>query len=226
MQELIKVTERKGQKLVDARELHSFLEVKSEFRNWIKNRISDYSFAENKDFVAFGKNLPNGGKSKEYALTLDMAKELSMVERTDKGREARQYFIAIEKKYTQLVEDPRYQIAEKLKTFIVEMGSANKAAAFMQGVSSATLSHMVNEKWAKISDDMWQRVELGIDKWKRVRYTMPETYKEVFEPLLLGNDLAHTKEKLMKVLLRTRDKEEKAVLLSLYNSLDEMERQM
>lgn len=83
---------------VNARELHEFLEVKSEFRNWIKNRIADFGFVENQDFVTFGKNLPGGGKQNDYHLTLDMAKELSMVEHNDKGKQARLYFIECERR--------------------------------------------------------------------------------------------------------------------------------
>ena len=85
---------------VDARELHNFLGVKSDFRNWIKNRINDFGFVENQDFLSFGKNLPkpNGGRpSTEYYLSIGMAKELCMVERTEKGKEARLYFIECEK---------------------------------------------------------------------------------------------------------------------------------
>lgn len=87
---------------VDARELHKFLEVKSEFRNWIKNRIKDYGFQLNQDFISVGKNLPNGGRSIEYFITLDMAKELSMVERNEKGKDARKYFIECERKLKDL----------------------------------------------------------------------------------------------------------------------------
>lgn len=83
---------------VDARILHTFLGVKSEFRNWIKNRIRDFGFVENEDFGTFGKNLPNGGRSVEYVITIGMAKELSMVERTPKGKEARLYFIECERR--------------------------------------------------------------------------------------------------------------------------------
>ena len=49
MTELIKITEQNGQKLVDARELHGVLQVKSDFNNWMKNRIKDYGFVENQD---------------------------------------------------------------------------------------------------------------------------------------------------------------------------------
>lgn len=99
--ELIKITEQNGQRAVSARELHQFLEVKSDFNNWIKNRISDFGFIENEDFVVFVKNYENsnGGRPlKEYAISIDMAKELSMVERNEKGKLARLYFIEMEKK--------------------------------------------------------------------------------------------------------------------------------
>ena len=82
---------------VDARVLHAFLEVQSDFRNWIKNRIDRYGFVENQDFVTVGKNLPGGGKQNDYHVTLDMAKELAMVERNAKGKQARQYFIECER---------------------------------------------------------------------------------------------------------------------------------
>lgn len=86
---------------VNARDLHAFLGVGKVFRAWIQERIVLFGFIENQDFVVsseIGRNPKGGRPSKEYRLTLDMAKELSMVERTAKGREARKYFIACEKK--------------------------------------------------------------------------------------------------------------------------------
>lgn len=89
------------QLLVNARDLHAFLEVGRDFSNWIKARIFDYDFMENQDFVVFAKigENPNGGRpSTDYHLTLDMAKELAMVERSEKGKQARRYFIDCEKR--------------------------------------------------------------------------------------------------------------------------------
>ena len=87
---------------VNARELHSFLESRRDFSTWIKTRIADYDFVENQDFVRFPqKGEANNATLIEYALTLDMAKELSMVERNEKGKQARKYFIECEKKLTQ-----------------------------------------------------------------------------------------------------------------------------
>ena len=89
---------------VSARELHTFLEVQTRFNDWISTRISEYDFIENKDFVSFTENSvkPKKGRpSQEYYITLDMAKELAMVERTDKGKLARKYFIECEKRLKQ-----------------------------------------------------------------------------------------------------------------------------
>ncbi|WP_375627571.1 MULTISPECIES: antA/AntB antirepressor family protein [unclassified Bartonella] len=86
---------------VNARELHTFLEVNIRFNDWISRRIEEYSFQKNQDFVSFTQKRvkPKGGRpSTEYHITLDMAKELSMVERNEKGRQARRYFIECEKK--------------------------------------------------------------------------------------------------------------------------------
>jgi anti-repressor protein len=81
---------------VNARELHAFLESGQEFRHWIKARIEQYEFAENQDFTT-SENFIRGGKAIDYHLTIDMAKELAMVERNVKGKEARQYFIECER---------------------------------------------------------------------------------------------------------------------------------
>lgn len=102
MNEIMKVTESNGKQLIDARELHQFLEVNSKFADWIKNRIVKYEFIEGEDFVCISKSLekPQGGRpSDEYALTIEMAKELAMVENNAKGSMARKYFIEVEQKY-------------------------------------------------------------------------------------------------------------------------------
>lgn len=100
MEEIIKITEHNGKRAVNARELHQFLERKYQFANWIQERITKYGFVENQDYEVFKENLKNsnGGRPQtEYALSVDMAKELSMVENNEKGRLARKYFIECEK---------------------------------------------------------------------------------------------------------------------------------
>lgn len=82
---------------VNARQLHSFLESGQEFRHWIKDRIAQYDFMEHSDFETSEKII-RGGRATEYQISVSMAKELAMVERTAKGKEARQYFIECERR--------------------------------------------------------------------------------------------------------------------------------
>lgn len=85
--------------LVDARLLHQKLQVGKDFSTWITNRINEFGFKENQDFYPnLGKTSFWGGRpKKDYHLTLDMAKELAMLERNEVGRAIRRYFIAKEK---------------------------------------------------------------------------------------------------------------------------------
>lgn len=78
---------------IDARKLHEFLEVKSKFATWIQNRIQKYKFKENIDFISVSIFLENGGRTIEYHLSTNMAKQLTMVENNKKGEQARDYFI-------------------------------------------------------------------------------------------------------------------------------------
>jgi len=95
--QLITITQRTvgaGQvQTVNARELHAFLEVGKDFSTWLKSRIDQYDFVKEVDFVEVfpktGENSAAGRPAKEYALTLGMAKELSMVERNARGKQAR-----------------------------------------------------------------------------------------------------------------------------------------
>lgn len=80
---------------VSGRELHDFLEVKSKYADWFKN-MSAYGFTESIDYVSLSKNLENGGRSIDHQLTIPMAKELCMIQRNERGKQARQYFLAIE----------------------------------------------------------------------------------------------------------------------------------
>ena len=108
--ELIRVTtDENGNQLVSARELHEFLKIKERFNSWF-NRMLQFDFTENEDFTSVKTfTLVNNGASRElddYALTLNCAKEISMVQRSDKGKLARQYFIACEKKLKEVIQKP------------------------------------------------------------------------------------------------------------------------
>lgn len=81
--------------LVDARLLHSFLEVESHFKDWIARRIEEYGFVDGKDFCSF-LSKTKGRSTKNYNLSIEMAKELGMIERSEKGSQIRRYFLEME----------------------------------------------------------------------------------------------------------------------------------
>ena len=132
MQELIKITEKEGQQLVSARELHEFLEINSNFTTWF-NRMVDYGFNLGSDFIEVWHDSKNGnvtekeirsmnanqrsreGISKDYAITIDMAKEISMIQRSEKGKQARQYFINCEKKLKEVAQDQYKELSPELQ---------------------------------------------------------------------------------------------------------------
>ncbi|HEF9728331.1 TPA: antA/AntB antirepressor family protein [Campylobacter coli] len=95
---------------VNARDLHEFLNSGQDYSEWIKNRINKYSFTENQDYIielVYTKGRPR----KEYYITLDMAKELCMVENNEKGRQARRYFIECEKRLKNLEAEQMQKLA-------------------------------------------------------------------------------------------------------------------
>ncbi|UAW07765.1 oxidoreductase [Psychrobacillus phage PVJ1] len=134
-----------GEIIVSGRELHEFLEVQTPYPKWFE-RMKEYGFAENIDFIVTDIFVPNsnGGRrnQRDHHIKLDMAKEIAMIQRTEKGKEARQYFLQVEKAWnspemiikramdfqqqkialleTQIQEDKRYTDFGK----VVEMSEA------------------------------------------------------------------------------------------------------
>lgn len=112
MNELVKITKRDGVQVVDARELHRKLKTGRMYANWIKGRIEEYGFMKNEDYFITdfqhkctdnqilcpnGHKIERGRPKVDYHITLNMAKELAMVERNAMGRKIRRYFIEMEK---------------------------------------------------------------------------------------------------------------------------------
>ncbi|ECK7512352.1 phage antirepressor Ant [Campylobacter coli] len=103
-------TELQGAFPANVENLFCYLEVNSKFADWIKNRINQYDFIENQDYII--KEVFTGRRPrKEYYVTLDMAKELCMVENNEKGRQARRYFIECEKRLKNLEQEKMQKLA-------------------------------------------------------------------------------------------------------------------
>lgn len=139
MNELIQVAERQiGDgtiQTVNARDLHAFLGVGKDFSTWMNDRIQQYGFVENQDFVCSPKlgskerSGRGGSNRKDYHLTLDMAKELAMVERNDKGKQARLYFIECERRAKANVIDITTALADPAKLRTVLLAYTEKVMA-------------------------------------------------------------------------------------------------
>lgn len=102
MHNLINVTLNENQEpVVSGRQLHQVLGVKTEYKKWF-SRMTDYGFSENEDFLKVTQKCltsSTGQNMTDHVLKLDMAKEIAMIQRTDKGKEVRQYFIQVEKDF-------------------------------------------------------------------------------------------------------------------------------
>ena len=112
---LVKITENeKGEPTVNCRELYKFLEVTDRYSRWF-DRMCEYGFVENRDFTSVKDyTVVNNGAKKEldnHILSLNMAKEIAMLQRNEKCKQVRQYFIEVEKRYN----DPMYQMARSLQ---------------------------------------------------------------------------------------------------------------
>ena len=100
--------------LCNARELHAFLEIKNKYADWIKDRINEYGFIQDEDYFVITERT-NGRPRKEYHITLDMGKELGMVERNERGRQIRQYFIRCERTLKALQQPQQLALPEPEK---------------------------------------------------------------------------------------------------------------
>lgn len=99
MNELIKINYENGDRpTVLGRELHKALEVKTAYKDWFP-RMCEYGFTEGEDFCSFLSESTGGRPSTDHQLTISMAKELCMLQRTEKGKQCRQYFISVEEEW-------------------------------------------------------------------------------------------------------------------------------
>ena len=130
MNELIPLTERDGVQAVMGRDLHAFLEVGKDYSTWFKD-MCEYGFSAGQDFTPIsGKTSPVGGRPRiDHIITLDMAKEISMIQRTDKGKQARAYFLECERRVKSSVPAIPQTYAEALRAAADNAERAERAEA-------------------------------------------------------------------------------------------------
>lgn len=140
---LVNVYQNEGnERIVDARELHEFLEVGKDFTSWIKSKLTKYGFEEGLDYyLTFTKIGERKNVTKhDYKLKMDTAKEIAMVENNDKGRQVRKYFIEVEKQYSL---KPMTNL-QMLQSMINQMVIQEEKLSIIENVMSETNNKVIH----------------------------------------------------------------------------------
>lgn len=167
MSELIPIQDNDGVQAVMGRDLHSFLEVATPYDKWFP-RMVEYGFIAGQDFSTNMSESTGGRPRTDHVISLDMAKEISMIQRTDKGKQARQYFIECEKKAkVQQVPAIPQNYAEALRAAAEQYERAEAAA--LEAKRSAKRLELAAPKIAKAD------AHSEVKEWKRRQ----DFYREV-----------------------------------------------
>ena len=175
MNELIKITYHNDQPAVSARELHEFLEVGTHFKDWFP-RMCEYGFKEGADFCSFGSESTGGRPAQDAVLSIDMAKEICMIQRNEKGKLARQYFLALERDWN----SPEKVMSRALRY-------AEQELKQVRALNSAlTVDDQIMKPKADYFDELVERntltsfretaKELGVPPRKFVRFLLDRKY--------------------------------------------------
>ncbi len=180
MNELLKVTTNNDRMTLSAKELHEFLEIETPFKKWF-GRMCEYGFTSNVDFAeVMDKNVqnPKGGRpSTDYQITIDMAKEISMLQRNEKGKQARQYFIQLEKEWNspekvmaralQLADRQIAELQDVNKTLKLENSEMKPKALFADAVSASQDSILIGQLAKLISQNGYKIGQNRLFAWMR-----------------------------------------------------------
>lgn len=148
--QLFRVEMVKDRITVSARELHEFLQISTEFAKWM-HRMCEYNFSENEDYEVFVKNDDNsksGRPATDYRLTIEMAKEICMIQRNEKGKQARLYFIELEKEWNspaKLISRALLCANNELVSLRAINAEMKPKAMFADAVSSSKASILVGD---------------------------------------------------------------------------------
>lgn len=189
-----------GEIAISGRELHKALEVKTPYKKWFE-RMSEYGFEENIDYSTVGQNCPiaNGGFQfvTDHALTLDTAKEIAMIQRSEPGKRARQYFIQVEKAWNspemimqralKIANSTIYQLETQIEKDKPKVLFADAVATTKTSILVGELAKIIKQNGVEIGQRRlfeWLRQNGFLIKRKGADYNMPTQYsmeRELFE---------------------------------------------
>jgi phage anti-repressor protein len=150
------------EQIVSGRELHEFLEVDTPYKQWF-DRMCDFGFVENVDYSSFAQKcvkLQVGRPGIDHALSIDMAKQICMLARSEKGKEARQYFIQLEKDWN----SPDKVIARGLKFANIELSRVRAINERLQIELDASKDWYSIKRVALINGISWKRLD-----WRKLK---------------------------------------------------------
>ncbi len=183
MNELLKVNYDNDRITLSARELHEFLEVKTSFKDWFP-RMCEYGFNESQDFnplkneqVRLEGNRQVKRTVQDYEITLDMAKEIAMIQRSDKGKEVRQYFLELERRWNspeavmnRALDYSRKQVKalmEEKQGLIEENKELKPKALFADAVSASNESILIGQLAKLIRQNGYEIGQNRLFEWMR-----------------------------------------------------------
>lgn len=183
MNELLKVNYDNDRITLSARELYEFLEVKTSFKDWFP-RMCEYGFNESQDFnplkneqVRLEGNRQVKRTVQDYEITLDMAKEIAMIQRSDKGKEVRQYFLELERRWNspeavmnRALEYSRKQVKalmEEKQGLIEENKELKPKALFADAVSASNESILIGQLAKLIRQNGYEIGQNRLFEWMR-----------------------------------------------------------
>lgn len=202
MNDLIKINYDTDRPTVLGRDLHAMLEVDTEYRHWFP-RMCEYGFAEGTDFRSFLSESTGGRPASDHQLTIDMAKELCMLQRTDKGKQCRQYFLAVERQWNDpaAVMARALQMANKTIAALTDKVEQDKPKVlFASAVETSHTSILVGELAKLIRQNGkeigqnrmfdWLRQNGFLMKYKNIptQYSMERKLMEIKERTITNPD--------------------------------------
>lgn len=173
MNELLKVNYGNDRITLSARELHEFLGIGTQYTKWF-DRMSEYGFYENVDYQAISqKRLTAQGNETTYIdheITLDMAKEIAMIQRSDKGKEVRQYFLELERRWNspEAVMNRALEYSRKqVKALMEENKELKPKALFADAVSASDESILIGQLAKLIRQNGYEIGQNRLFEWMR-----------------------------------------------------------
>ncbi len=173
MNELLKINYGNDRITLSARELHEFLGIGTQYTKWF-DRMSEYGFYENVDYQAISqKRLTAQGNETTYIdheITLDMAKEIAMIQRSDKGKEVRQYFLELERRWNspEAVMNRALEYSRKqVKALMEENKELKPKALFADAVATSESSILIGQLAKIISQNGYKIGQNRLFQWLR-----------------------------------------------------------